>query len=107
MVKLDDQKHIITDLYQQTSMEGFYACGDATHLEHKQIIIAASQGAIAALEASKFIQRRKRGKLMERIITGDAISQIKDFFGRHDKSLFMLYYLLIKRRLQRLQNKFY
>lgn len=59
MVKLDDQKHIITDLYQQTSMEGFYACGDATHLEHKQIIIAASQGAIAALEASKFIQRRK------------------------------------------------
>ena len=59
LVTLDEMKNIITNAYQHTSLEGFYAAGDVTNFNHKQIIIAASQGATAALEVSKFLLNRK------------------------------------------------
>lgn len=41
----------------QTSVEGIYACGDVRNEKHKQAIIAAADGCIAALEVEKFLTR--------------------------------------------------
>lgn len=59
LIDLDEYGSIITNSYQHTNLEGFYAAGDSTTIVHKQIIIAASQGAVAALEASKYLLNKK------------------------------------------------
>ncbi len=41
----------------QTSIEGIYACGDVRNEKHKQAVIAAADGCIAALEVEKFLTR--------------------------------------------------
>jgi thioredoxin-disulfide reductase len=56
-VLLNDQKEIITNELQETKTKGFYAAGDVTSMPHKQVIIAASQGAIAALQAAIYINK--------------------------------------------------
>lgn len=43
--------YIITDTEQRTNVKGFFAAGDITNINLKQIITAASQGAIAAFAA--------------------------------------------------------
>ncbi len=40
-----------------TSVPGLFAAGDVTHVAHKQIIIAAGQGATACLSAVQYINR--------------------------------------------------
>ena len=40
-----------------TSVPGLFAAGDITHSAHKQIIIAAGQGAAAALSAVQYLNR--------------------------------------------------
>ena len=40
-----------------TNLPGLFAAGDVTHTAHKQIIIAAGQGATAALSAVQYINR--------------------------------------------------
>ena len=45
----------------QTSLPGLFAAGDATDIEYKQLIIAAGEGAKAALSAYKYLQDREAG----------------------------------------------
>jgi len=59
LVKLNDNKEIIIDKYCATSNDGVFAAGDVTDVPYKQAIISAGQGAIAALSAYNYIQRRK------------------------------------------------
>jgi thioredoxin reductase (NADPH) len=59
LVKLNGSKEIIIDKYCATSNEGVFAAGDVTDVPYKQAIISAGQGAIAALSAYNYIQRRK------------------------------------------------
>ena len=59
LVKLNKYNEIITDKLQHTSIEGIFAAGDITDFPYKQIIIAEEQGAVAALEAIKFIEENK------------------------------------------------
>ncbi len=54
-VKLDEKKYVVTDRFQRTNVERFYAAGDVTG-GVAQIIVAASQGAIAALSAYEDIK---------------------------------------------------
>ena len=56
-VKKDEFGQIIVDLGAATSMPGLFAAGDVTSVPHKQIIIAAGQGAAAALSAVQYINR--------------------------------------------------
>ncbi len=51
---------VITDKHQKTSVEGLYAVGDLTDFPYKQIITAASQGAVAALSANEYINRKDK-----------------------------------------------
>lgn len=59
LVNLNGSKEIITDKFCATSTEGVFAAGDITDVPYKQSIISAGQGAIAALSAYNYIQRRK------------------------------------------------
>ncbi|MEA3295590.1 MAG: FAD-dependent oxidoreductase [Patescibacteria group bacterium] len=44
----------------ETSVKGLFSAGDVSDIEFKQIVIAASAGAKAELNASKYIQKQKR-----------------------------------------------
>lgn len=53
-----DGKIIVSNL-QKTITDGLFAIGDVTDFPHQQVAIAVSQGAIASLEAYKFINSIK------------------------------------------------
>lgn len=61
LVEMDATGQIIIDAHQSTSAPGIFAAGDLTTTPYKQIVIAAGEGAKAALSAFDFIQR-KTGK---------------------------------------------
>jgi len=56
-VALNDKKEIIIDINCHTSMAGVFAAGDVTSVKGKQIIIAAGDGAKAALEAHEYLMK--------------------------------------------------
>ena len=56
-VALNNKKEIIIDINCHTSMAGVFAAGDVTSVKGKQIIIAAGDGAKAALEAHEYLMK--------------------------------------------------
>ena len=54
-VRLNKNGYIMTDEEMETSVEGVYAVGDAREKYLRQIITAASDGAIAATAAARFL----------------------------------------------------
>ncbi|MFA6421784.1 MAG: thioredoxin-disulfide reductase [Candidatus Buchananbacteria bacterium] len=54
-IDLNEKGEIIIDGSNKTTVEGIFAAGDCTNTEYKQIIIAAGEGAKAALQAYKYI----------------------------------------------------
>ncbi len=66
-VRLNEQNQIIIDEYCQTSEPGIFAAGDITANEYKQMIIAAGEGAKAALSAYKYLQHKlgKKGSALD------------------------------------------
>ncbi|MGD0232294.1 MAG: FAD-dependent oxidoreductase, partial [Syntrophorhabdales bacterium] len=57
MVTLNEFGEIIVNCACETGVPGLYAAGDVTNVPAKQIVVAAGEGAKAALEAHKFIQK--------------------------------------------------
>ncbi len=55
LVELNDQGEVIVDYMCRTSVEGLYGAGDVTTVPHKQIVIAAGEGAKAALSAYTYL----------------------------------------------------
>ncbi|MBN1153479.1 thioredoxin-disulfide reductase [candidate division KSB1 bacterium] len=55
IIDMDDRKTIITDKRQQTNIAGVFAAGDVQDPIYRQAITSAGTGAIAAMEAEKFI----------------------------------------------------
>ena len=58
LLQLNDQKEIIIDINCHTSVPGIFAAGDVTNIKGKQIIIAAGEGAKAALEAYEYLAQQ-------------------------------------------------
>lgn len=54
-LNLDEQGHIITGDGMETNITGVFAAGDVRQKKYRQIVTAASDGAIAALSAKKYI----------------------------------------------------
>ncbi len=56
LIDLDSRGQIIVDQFGRTSVAGIFAAGDATTVPYKQMVIAAGEGAKAALSAYDYIQ---------------------------------------------------
>ena len=55
LVKVNEKKEIIVDERGNTSCPGIFACGDITPVPFKQTVIAAGEGAKAALECYRWL----------------------------------------------------
>ncbi len=58
LIKLDEEGYIITDEKMETNVEGIFAAGDIRSTPLRQVITAASDGAIAASSAQKYIEAK-------------------------------------------------
>jgi len=54
-VELNEHGEVIVDCSCRTSVEGLFGAGDVTTVPHKQIVIAAGEGAKAALSAYDYL----------------------------------------------------
>jgi NADH-dependent peroxiredoxin subunit F len=57
LVTLNRLGEIQVDCGNQTGVPGFFAAGDVTSVPDKQIVVAAGEGAKAALQAHRYLQR--------------------------------------------------
>jgi len=55
LVELNEQGEVIVDCSCKTSVQGLFGAGDVTTVPHKQIVIAAGEGAKAALSAYNYL----------------------------------------------------
>lgn len=58
-IETDDSGYIITDDNMHTSCDGVFACGDCRRKSLRQIITACGDGATAAYESQKYVERLK------------------------------------------------
>ena len=61
-VELSEEECLVTNRMMETSIPGVFAAGDVICAEVRQVVIAASNGCIAALSAEKYIHHKKRRK---------------------------------------------
>ena len=61
ILTLNDKREIMIDENNHTSVDGLFAAGDVTCVKSKQIIVAAGDGAKAALEAYEYVIRTGSG----------------------------------------------
>jgi len=54
-VDLDEQSYIVTDGLLRTKLPGVFACGDAHANQLKQIAMAVGEGALAAVQAERYL----------------------------------------------------
>ena len=57
LVRLNERGEVVINCTSETDVPGFYAAGDVTDVPEKQIVIAAGEGAKAALQAHRYLQR--------------------------------------------------
>jgi len=61
VVELNQVGEIKVDIKNKTNIGGLFAAGDVTDVPEKQIVIAAGEGAKAALSAYEYLVKRKEG----------------------------------------------
>ena len=54
---LNEQGEVVVNCRNETDVPGLFAAGDVTNVPEKQIVISACEGAKAALQAHKYLQR--------------------------------------------------
>jgi thioredoxin reductase (NADPH) len=57
LVRINQRGEIEVNEYCETSYKGIFAAGDATNVPYKQVIVAAGEGAKAAISAYNYLQR--------------------------------------------------
>ena len=62
MVELSEEECIATNRLKYTNMPGVFAAGDVVCTEVRQVVVAAADGCVAALQAEKYIHHRKKTK---------------------------------------------
>jgi alkyl hydroperoxide reductase subunit F len=61
IAKLNPDGEIEVTCSCETGIPGLFAAGDVTHVPDKQIVVAAGEGAKAALQAQRYLQRLQGG----------------------------------------------
>jgi len=56
-LRLDKKGSIIVDAFQRTNIDGIFSVGDVTNNPVKQVSVAVGSGAIAGLEAYKYVKK--------------------------------------------------
>jgi alkyl hydroperoxide reductase subunit F len=59
VLELNEQGEIIVDCQTHTGVPGVFAAGDVTNVQDKQVIVAAGEGAKAALRAHEYLLTRR------------------------------------------------
>lgn len=59
VVELNQAHEVVIDAYNRTSVAGIFAAGDITNVPAKQIVVAAGEGAKAALQAHEYLLRHR------------------------------------------------
>jgi alkyl hydroperoxide reductase subunit F len=59
-IERNQRGEIVVDNHNKTSAPGIFAAGDVTNVPQKQIVIAAGEGAKAALSANEYLARLKQ-----------------------------------------------
>ncbi len=59
LVNTTEQGFIITDEEMKTKTPGLFAAGDVRHKPLKQVVTAASDGAVAAMSATKYLEEKE------------------------------------------------
>lgn len=54
-LELDEQGYVVADRHQRTNVPGVFVAGDVQDPNYRQIVIAAGTGAVAAMEAERFL----------------------------------------------------
>lgn len=62
-LETSDDGCIIVNRMMETSIQGVFAAGDVTCTDVRQVVVAASQGCIAALSAERHLYNRKRYRM--------------------------------------------
>lgn len=62
-VELDDNGGVMVDADMETSEKGVFAIGDIRNTPYKQVVVAASDGCIAAMSIERFLKNRKSVKV--------------------------------------------
>jgi alkyl hydroperoxide reductase subunit F len=57
VIQLNQAHEVVIDTLNQTSAPGIFAAGDITTVPEKQIVVAAGEGAKAALQAYAYLMR--------------------------------------------------
>jgi thioredoxin reductase (NADPH) len=57
-LKINNEKFIEVNDNMETSVKGVFACGDVTNFKLKQVLIASAHGAIAAKNASDWVENK-------------------------------------------------
>lgn len=60
LIELNQEGKIKIDKFCQTSEKGIFACGDITDVPYEQIVIAAGEGAKAAISAFNYLAKRNQ-----------------------------------------------
>lgn len=55
---VNEKNEVLVSTHHETNIEGVFAAGDLTQIPHKQIIIAAGEGAAAALNISQWLNAK-------------------------------------------------
>ncbi len=63
LVALDEKMQIIINRDCETSMPGIFAAGDISDIKYKQVVISASEGAKAALQAYSYLHGDSNGRV--------------------------------------------
>ena len=57
LIKLNKRGEVPVNRSSETEISGLFAAGDVTDVPEKQIVVAAGEGAKAALQAHRYFQR--------------------------------------------------
>jgi len=63
-LELDEQGYVVSDRRQRASVPGVFVAGDVQDSFYRQVVVAAGTGAIAAMEAEKFLDEHPQSLTM-------------------------------------------